>query len=84
MARVLLAAPEDESEGLFRFGDGPAIRLVHNERPGIQEMVIRLHSLERARNFLAGRARLESGFNLVIATYTRSPRHKPWHRVTKQ
>lgn len=59
--RSLVANREQASNGLFAFGDGPSIRLVQVEKPGITEAVISVRSLAAARRFLAARGLLESG-----------------------
>lgn len=53
--RSLLEGPEQESDGLFTFGDGPRIRLVQAEQAGIREVVIGARSVEKARQFLVDR-----------------------------
>lgn len=59
--RSLVAGGDQASDGLFAFGDGPSIRLVRAEQPGIIEAVISVRSLEEARRFLAARGLLEAG-----------------------
>jgi catechol 2,3-dioxygenase-like lactoylglutathione lyase family enzyme len=57
----LLEGTGQESNGLFTFGDGPGIRLVQAEQAGIQEVVIAVRSVEKARRFLVDRGLLELG-----------------------
>jgi hypothetical protein len=59
--RSLVASPGQETDGLFSFGDGPGIRLVEADEPGIREIVIGVRSVGDARRFLAIRGLLESG-----------------------
>ena len=59
--RKLLDSPAQESEGRFIFGPGPGIRLVPASSATIQGMVLQVHSLERARSFLADRRLLGEG-----------------------
>ena len=59
--RRLLSQPEQESDGVFSFGDGPAIRLVSAQKAGIRTIVIEVHSLATARGFLVGRGLLDIG-----------------------
>ena len=67
--RKLLDSPAQESDGLFTFGPGPGIRLVPASSATIQGMVLQVHSLERARSFLADRRLLGEAANqrLTIA-----------------
>ena len=51
--RRLLDSSAQEAGGVFTFGPGPAVRLVPAAKSGIQRMVVRVRSLERARSFLA-------------------------------
>ncbi len=53
--RLLLDAPTQESGDVFAFGPGPSIRLVAASSASIQSMVLQVHSLDRARSFLADR-----------------------------
>jgi hypothetical protein len=59
--RSLSASREQESHGIFAFADGPGIRLVQAQEPGIKEAVISVRSLVEARRFLAARGLLEPG-----------------------
>jgi hypothetical protein len=59
--RRLLAHPEQESNGLFHFGDGPSVRLVPAGKAGIREIVIGVRSLSDARRFLEERRLLAIG-----------------------
>lgn len=59
--RALVDVPRQESDGLFRVGDGPAIRLVHAEKDDMREIVIGVRSVADARRFLADRGLLEPG-----------------------
>jgi hypothetical protein len=48
-----LLAPTPASElNAWQIGDGPAIRLAAAEEPSVQELVIRVTSLQRAKAFL--------------------------------
>lgn len=59
--RRLVDSSAQEADGRFTFGPGPAIRLVPAATATIQSMVLQVHSLERARSFLAGRHLLGDG-----------------------
>jgi hypothetical protein len=48
--RLLLG--EQDASGVYHAGDGPAIRLIRDSRDQIREIVLRVHSLDRARAFL--------------------------------
>ncbi|HEX6049670.1 MAG TPA: hypothetical protein VFZ21_10380 [Gemmatimonadaceae bacterium] len=50
--RRLLAPMAASESDVWQIGDGPAIRLVPAERTSVQELVIRVASLQRARTFL--------------------------------
>ena len=50
--QTLLAPTRPSASGLWQIGDGPAIRLVAAEQTSVQELVIRVASLQRARKFL--------------------------------
>ncbi len=67
--RMLIDDPGQESADVFRFGGGPSVRIVRAERPGIREIVLRVDSLERAREFLARRQMLggAAGTGVAIA-----------------
>jgi hypothetical protein len=56
-----LVAPMPESEqGLWRIGDGPAVRLVQAEKTAIQRLVLAVTSLSAARDFLRQRGLLSA------------------------
>jgi catechol 2,3-dioxygenase-like lactoylglutathione lyase family enzyme len=48
----LLAPTRPSEPGVWQIGDGPAVRLVAAETTTVQELVIRVASLQRARTFL--------------------------------
>jgi catechol 2,3-dioxygenase-like lactoylglutathione lyase family enzyme len=54
----LLAPMQPSESSVWQIGDGPAIRLVPAERTSVQELVIRVASLQRARTFLRERGLL--------------------------
>jgi hypothetical protein len=53
--RRLIDSPDQESKAVFAFGAGPRIRLEPAEVEGIQGIVIGVHSIARAREFLTQR-----------------------------
>ena len=53
--RRLIESPDQESKAVFAFGYGPRIRLEPTEAEGIQGIVIGVHSIARAREFLTQR-----------------------------
>ena len=55
-----LLEPTESVSGVWRIGDGPAIRLVHADKNLVQGLLVRVASLETARAFLEARQLLGS------------------------
>ena len=55
-----LLEPAVPVSGVWRIGDGPSIRLVHADKNLVQELLVRVVSLDRARKFLEERKLLGS------------------------
>jgi catechol 2,3-dioxygenase-like lactoylglutathione lyase family enzyme len=55
-----LLEPTEPVSGVWRIGDGPAIRLVHADKNLVQGLLVRVVSLDRARAFLEERKLLGS------------------------
>lgn len=55
-----LLQPTERVAGVWRVGDGPAIRVVHAEQNLVQGLLVRVVSLDRARAFLEERKLLGS------------------------
>ena len=53
--RQLLAPEAPVTNGVWRIGDGPMLRLATSERDEVSELVIGVRSLEAARRFLLGK-----------------------------
>lgn len=66
--QALLDPVTDEDPGLWRFADGPALRLVEHERDGILGLVLRVADLNRAERYLTENDMLasSSGGELVV------------------
>ncbi|MBD0373944.1 MAG: hypothetical protein ICV60_24250, partial [Pyrinomonadaceae bacterium] len=56
----LLSPVQPVAPGLWEIADGPAVRLVHDEKDAIQALVFKVSDLERARTFLREKDMLDS------------------------
>ena len=65
--RMLMDQPDQQSDDLYRFKIGPAIRLVSAASDGITGIVLQVRSLEKAKEFLAGRKLLKKSTDKTVA-----------------
>jgi hypothetical protein len=65
--RMLLDRPDQETGNLYRFSQGPAIRLFAAPTAGFKSIVLQVRSLRTAKEFLAQRNLLKKTKNKTVA-----------------
>src|SRR5688572_23670179 len=65
--RMLLDRPDQEAGNLYRFSQGPAIRLFAAQTDGFKSIVLQVRSLRKAKEFLAQRNLLKKTKDKTVA-----------------